>query len=58
MQLTSPPRSRQKYTRFRFGLAAMAIVLAPCIAPPGAWGRRGARPAVEIEADADDGAPR
>jgi len=57
MQLTSAPRRRrQKYPRFRFGLATMAIVVAPCIAPPGAWGRRGARPAVEIEADADDDA--
>ena len=56
MQLTSAPRGRQKYARFRFGLATVAIVVAPCIAPPGAWGRRGARPAVEIEADADDDA--
>jgi hypothetical protein len=51
MQLTSAPRRRQKYTRFRFGLATIAIVVAPCIAPPGAWGRRGARPVMEIEAD-------
>ena len=56
MQLTSAPRRRPKYTRFRFGLATIAIVVAPCIAPTGAWGRRGARPAVEIEADADDDA--
>ena len=54
MQLTSAPRRRQKHTRFRCGLAALAILAAPCIAPHGAWGRRGARPAVEIEADADD----
>ena len=56
MQLTSAPHPRQKYFCFRFGLATIAIVLAPCIAPPGAWGRRGSRPAVEIEADDDDGA--
>jgi hypothetical protein len=56
MQLTSAPRRRQEYTRFRFGLATMAIAVAPCIAPAGAWGRRGARPAVELEVDADDDA--
>jgi Protein of unknown function (DUF3570) len=57
MQLTSAPRRRQKYdTRFRFGLATMAILVAPCLAPSGAWGRRGARPAIELEADANDGA--
>ena len=57
MQLTSAPRRRQKYTRFRFGLATIAIVVAPCIAPRRRLGPpRGAPGAVEIEADADDGA--
>src|SRR3954447_5628661 len=57
MQLTSAPRRRQKYIRFRFGLAAIAILVTPCVAPPGAWGRRGARPAIQMEADTD-GDPR
>jgi hypothetical protein len=54
MQLTSARRRRHKNIRFRFGLAAIAIVVAPCLAPPDAWARRRARPPVEIEAEADD----
>ena len=54
MQLTSATRRRQKYNRFRFGLAAIAIVTAPWLSPADAWGRRGARPAAELSADADD----
>ena len=53
MQLTAPPRSQPKYARFRLGLAAIAMVAAPCVVPRAAWGRRGARPAPPIEADAD-----
>jgi hypothetical protein len=50
MQLTATPRTSHRHARFRFGLAAIALLAAPSVAPRDSWGRR-ARPAAEIEAD-------
>jgi len=43
MQLTSASRDQPRYARFRFRLAVIAIVAAPCLAPSAASGRRAAR---------------
>jgi hypothetical protein len=51
MQLTSAPRSRPKYARFRFGLTAIALLAAPCLAPSTASGRRASKPTPVVEAD-------
>ena len=54
MQLTSASRTQSKYARFRFCLAAIAIVAAPWIAPSPAWGRGSA---AWTDPFADEGEP-
>jgi hypothetical protein len=58
MQLTSARRRRQTVPLFRFGLAVVAFVVAPCLAPAGAWARRGWRPEAEVLGEANDGDAR
>jgi hypothetical protein len=53
MQLTATPRTSHRFNRFRLGLAATALLAAPCVAPRDSWGRRSTRPAAEVEADDD-----